>query len=75
VGGRKGSLYLEAVLGVLWADDFVELDTDFGPATVDEDWLALGGTFGLGWNFPLGGPWRVRPGGSMTLGYIENEAR
>jgi len=74
VGDGEKNLYVEAVLGVLWGSDAIELDTPSGPATVDEEWRAIGASGAVGWNFPLRGAWRVRPGVSLGLAYLDNSA-
>jgi hypothetical protein len=73
-GSELGTLHLEAAGGVMWGDDFIALDTPSGMATVDEDWLALTAQFGVGWTFPLGARWGVRPGVALALTYLRNDA-
>lgn len=74
VGERAQALRVEAVLGIVSADDGVELSTPSGLAAVDEDWSAFGARVGVGWNHPLGRGWRVRPGVGLGLSYLENSA-
>lgn len=76
LGERPGRGWLlEGVVGVLWADDRVTLDTASGRSVVREDWLAAGAQVGLGWTLPLGKGWGLRPGAALALAYLENDAR
>ncbi len=76
LGERPGRGWvLEGVLGVLMADDRFALDTASGRSVVREDWLAIGAQVGLGWTFPLGKGWGLRPGAALALAYLENDAR
>ncbi len=70
-----GVLHLEASAGLLVGQDFFEVDTPSGRATVRQDWTLAGGLVGAGWDFPLHERWVLRPGATLALAYLENDAR
>ncbi|HEX6882151.1 MAG TPA: Solitary outer membrane autotransporter beta-barrel domain [Planctomycetota bacterium] len=75
VPGLHGRLHLEAVAGLMLAEDHLGAQTASGFATVDQDWTLAGGQVGAGWGFPLGSSWWLRPGATLALAYLENDAR
>lgn len=75
VPGLSGRLHLEAVAGLMLAEDSFGAQTASGFATLDQDWTLAGGQLGAGWGFPLGSSWWLRPGATLALAYLENEAR
>jgi len=72
VGAGEDRLRLEAVIGLLVADDHLFIDTPSGRATAREDWTAAGFLVGAGWNHPVGSGWALRPGLALGLAYIDN---
>jgi hypothetical protein len=75
VPGLHGALHLEAVAGLMRAQDEFGTDTASGFATVRQDWTLVGAQIGAGWGFPLGSSWWLRPGATLALSYLENDAR
>jgi hypothetical protein len=75
IAGLLGALHLEAMFGLLVADDHFEFDTTSGLATVSQDWTIVGARVGAGWGFPLAREWWLRPGLTLALAYLENDAR
>ena len=41
---------------------------------LDVTWESVAGTVGVGWDFPLGGDWRLRPIGHLSLGQVATDA-
>lgn len=68
------ALRLTAALGGLLAEDHIFVDTASGLATVDEQWLMLGGELGLAWVHALGHGWNVQPGIALGLAHLSNDA-
>lgn len=73
--GLPGILHFEAAAGLLLADDFQSFDTASGVATIRQDWTVAGVQLGAGWGFPLGARWSLRPGATLALAYLDNDAR
>jgi hypothetical protein len=74
LGSGEDSLRFSATAGVLSAEDHLFIETPSGTATVDEDWLVVGGELGLGWTHPIGRGWAIRPGLALALSYMRNDA-
>lgn len=75
LGSGPDSLRISAAGGLLSAEDHIFIETTSGTATVDEDWLVVGGELGLGWTHRVGRGWAVRPGASLALSYMRNDAK
>lgn len=74
VPGLDGLLHLEATAGALLGKDSLAVDTASGLAKVDQDWTIASAQLGAGWGFPLNERWQLRPGATLALAYLDNEA-
>lgn len=74
VGSSLGTLNVRAIVGGLTAKDGTSVDLDAGEARISNDWLAVGGEVGVGWNFPLAERWYLTPGVGLGLSYTRNDA-
>ncbi|WP_170482548.1 hypothetical protein [Ruegeria arenilitoris] len=67
-------LYLEGLVAYQVYNPVVFFPEITPGVDVDVTWASVAATLGIGWEFPLGNDWHVRPVGHLSLGHVTADA-
>lgn len=71
---NESGLYLEGLVAYQNYNP-TRIFPDIAPGTeLDVTWASVAATVGVGWDFPLGNDWKIRPAGHLSLGHVTADA-